>query len=670
MRARFALLILSLALVIGAFGAVTPVYELPDPLANDAAALTYIQANFWDSTSDGTGTAREGQCYYNTTSDLRRCYDGSSWQDIDATSTHVAGNGSDHANVATNTSHGASTANPHATDIGNLGAGTIAELATATSDGDAQPQRGNTLYVDTANGNDGTPAPWGYETITAALAAASSGDVVDVAPGAYTESFSVPAGVILRGPGAALTGNTSPNVTLANGSRVELASLTVPGGQIGVIQATASAYSVAEISTITVGASSFGVINTGANAILVARVHTVYVGAGSFAFGDVTSSAGHIDVTCENVYGTGAAGFALATFGAGQIVGYVGHILDAAGTLTAITAQGTAGVEIISNEVETTTGALVGATAAVKVITTEWDCTTGYNVTAGGELLLWANEFAGTETGTASLGTLAELDAATVHISSDGTDHSYIDQDVSIGSSPTLDGTNITGITTEPFTSLDLSGTYDWSANGSASVDPTSGLIAYWTGSAPTTMEVGSNKISFNVQATIDAFLWIPIPNSLPINRAGHIQVTMRYKITTQTADFDSLTVMVRNNAPSAAEDEAIAYRDYHTTAAGKTQIFILYGGAFTGSATVATTSGHEITATAWVDRVNGNATANMENYSETGGAWIGGQTAALGQRWWPKDGDSDDPVLHIGMTSDAGGNIVGEIYEISVRCY
>jgi len=40
----------------------------------------------------------------------------------------------------------------------------------------------------------------------------------------------------------------------------------------------------------------------------------------------------------------------------------------------------------------------------------------------------------------------SEITANTTHISSDGTDHTLIDQDVTNGSSPTLDGANITGV--------------------------------------------------------------------------------------------------------------------------------------------------------------------------------------------------------------------------------
>ena len=91
MRRRFLILFLAvLPIALYAHAAVNPEYELDDPLANDAAALAYIQANFWDTNADGTGTAREGQCYYNTTDDTRRCYDGAGWIETDANTT-VAG---------------------------------------------------------------------------------------------------------------------------------------------------------------------------------------------------------------------------------------------------------------------------------------------------------------------------------------------------------------------------------------------------------------------------------------------------------------------------------------------------------------------------------------------------------------------------------------------------
>src|SRR4051812_47354756 len=58
--------------------------------------------------------------------------------------------------------------------------------------------------------------PADYPTVTAALAASSSGDTVIVAPGTYTESVTVPAGVLLDSSGG-------PSVT------------TIDGGQVGTV---------------------------------------------------------------------------------------------------------------------------------------------------------------------------------------------------------------------------------------------------------------------------------------------------------------------------------------------------------------------------------------------------------------------------------------------------
>ena len=45
----------------------------------DAATLTFIQANNWDSNSDGTGTPQNGMFYYNTTVNARRLYLNGVW---------------------------------------------------------------------------------------------------------------------------------------------------------------------------------------------------------------------------------------------------------------------------------------------------------------------------------------------------------------------------------------------------------------------------------------------------------------------------------------------------------------------------------------------------------------------------------------------------------------
>ena len=50
--------------------------------ADDAAALTFIQANKWDSSGDGAGDPQEGMTYYNTTSDQLFLYTGSGWRSL------------------------------------------------------------------------------------------------------------------------------------------------------------------------------------------------------------------------------------------------------------------------------------------------------------------------------------------------------------------------------------------------------------------------------------------------------------------------------------------------------------------------------------------------------------------------------------------------------------
>ncbi len=46
---------------------------------NDAAALTFIQANRWDTTKDGTGNPEDGMLYYNTTNNKMMLYASGSW---------------------------------------------------------------------------------------------------------------------------------------------------------------------------------------------------------------------------------------------------------------------------------------------------------------------------------------------------------------------------------------------------------------------------------------------------------------------------------------------------------------------------------------------------------------------------------------------------------------
>lgn len=401
---RYLLIALLLAIPLVAYAAGTST-EL-GTFANSTAAEASVTAEGW--------TLAEGMCYFDTTADLRYCYDGSGWDEIDANSTaaglaHTQGTdqgldtgGANAVTALTITGHNASTANPHATDIGNLAAGTMLELDTAISDGSVAPQWANTIYVS-KDGDDGAPTDFGYLTIGAALAAAAAGDSVFVAAGTYTESISVPASVTLFGPGVDMIGDGSPNILQGTLSWVDLRSLHVPDGQVGIVQATAAGTPGHDIKSMIVGAGSIGIINTAADGILTSLGGTCLVGAAGICWGDLASSDGHIDVNWENCYATGAGGTCFATFGAGEIVGRLGHAIDRLGTLTLAQVSGTGGVELVIGEVETTTGLVATGTASAKIITNEWETTNSSNLAAGTEFWLYANEYSGAEVGAGTL---------------------------------------------------------------------------------------------------------------------------------------------------------------------------------------------------------------------------------------------------------------------------
>lgn len=101
--------------------------------------------------------------------------DGSDHADVATNTTHSSGNGSDHADVATNTTHAADTANPHATDIENLGAGTLAELNDAISNTTLTPF---VVELDLSGTHDWQAGGVGSQDTTSGLT--SYGDVGDM----------------------------------------------------------------------------------------------------------------------------------------------------------------------------------------------------------------------------------------------------------------------------------------------------------------------------------------------------------------------------------------------------------------------------------------------------------------------------------------------------------
>ena len=116
-----------------------------------------------------------------------------------------------------------------------------------------------------------------YATITLALAAASSGDIVRVPPGTYAESFTIPAGVVVRSVG----GISVTNITgaLATGTRVTLGGtsakldgfkVTLPTDATpAILYAGAAQATVRSVMLVGAGASGIGIRNSGAGVLMV-----------------------------------------------------------------------------------------------------------------------------------------------------------------------------------------------------------------------------------------------------------------------------------------------------------------------------------------------------------------------------------------------------------------
>jgi len=105
------------------------------------------------------------------------------------------------------------------------------------------PAMGNVAVVDQVNGNNSTASVGGlpFLTITAALAAATSGQQVYVLPGTYNESITIPSGVGVRGMSVktviiqqvAVTSNTTL-VTMGTNARLEDVTLILTSSTGGL----------------------------------------------------------------------------------------------------------------------------------------------------------------------------------------------------------------------------------------------------------------------------------------------------------------------------------------------------------------------------------------------------------------------------------------------------
>lgn len=157
---------------------------------------------------------------------------------------------------------------------------------------------GNTLWVDAVNGNDGTAQSGRqdlpYLTVAAAIAAAVSGDIVEVRPGDYTESgLTVPSGVLLRGSGWTVTrigdvAAVADILTMGADSAIEGITAVVPTAAFAGILHNAGTGSVVAINIEGdgVAGNGIGIRKTGTGKLIGGNVRCEQGGLDSYLLVD------------------------------------------------------------------------------------------------------------------------------------------------------------------------------------------------------------------------------------------------------------------------------------------------------------------------------------------------------------------------------------------------
>jgi len=379
--------------------------------------------------------------------DAHRVSDGKNHSDVVLNNTHRSGSGADHAHVLLNTIHRTSTGIDHShvvlNDTHRTSAGidhsdvvlnnahrissgvdhtfidqdvTIGSAPTflgtnITGLAAASPRETNVIYVDPTNPDADFP------TIVLALAAAGAGDIIKVAPGAYTEDIVIPADVQVEGPGVDLTGI----ITIVTGSKVLLRSQIIATATIGCDKVDAIGVAYVTIGSVTINGTGVGVINTAPVGAIMYTAKEMYVENGT-AIGEAALSIGdiYVDVGTISIFG---AGVAVGATGAAELKGRIDRILEVApGAGTGISLAAAAVVaELVINSIVTTVAA--------------------YNVGAGSALRLFSHNIVGAAVGVAEV-TLA------AHATSNGSDHTYIDQSVISGATPIFGNTTF-GVTSQ-----------------------------------------------------------------------------------------------------------------------------------------------------------------------------------------------------------------------------
>ncbi len=191
---------------------------------------------------------------------------------------------------------------------------------------------GHVLSVDTVNGSDSIAAtrPYSYpfQTISAALATAISGDTVFVYPGTYAESLTIPSGVALRGINVNTviiqrTVTTSTTlVTLNPNARIEDVTLTLASATNGVtlkgVDIVGNAAKTSKIRTTVINVTStapgaatvYGIYSAGtsdmsygsADTMRACSINVSFTGTGGVARGIYVVAANRFSTRDTNIY--------------------------------------------------------------------------------------------------------------------------------------------------------------------------------------------------------------------------------------------------------------------------------------------------------------------------------------------------------------------------------
>lgn len=330
-------------------------------------------------------------------------FNGTAWQKIDNSDQVLSVFGRTGAVVAAASDYDASQVDNDSSVAGATVKDALDTLAPGATDNI------NIFYVGKHgnDANDGKTVGKAFLTITAAIAAASSGDVIKVIDaGTYVENVTLTAGYHLDAHNAVITGN----LVINDGSVAIVREISASSGiVVAKTSGTATSYFQAEKVTAT-GAGTIAIGNTGVNSVLfvnVKQVLTAFIGVGSNA-----ANIGHLHLQIGDIYLTANNSIGLIKIGGtGTIVGVVQHILES-GTPT-----GTIGIDLDGGTID--------------LYCHEIATDTAYDV-SGGALNLIINNLSGVETTSGgTVNVLKASDKASIllnntHRTSNGTDHANV----------------------------------------------------------------------------------------------------------------------------------------------------------------------------------------------------------------------------------------------------